>query len=115
MIGSGVAGLTAGYVLARTDDVTLFEADGRIGGHAHTHQIPWPDGRELAQAAMFAPGLLGAAAVAGGLIWLSGLAFEAVGDWQLTRFKGNPAQSGPNRTDRRPAVFTVSSKTSGRA
>jgi uncharacterized protein len=48
VIGSGVAGLTAGYVLARTDDVTLFEADGRIGGHAHTHQIPLPDGRELA-------------------------------------------------------------------
>ena len=48
VIGSGVAGLTAGYVLARTDDVTLFEADGRLGGHAHTHQIPLPDGRELA-------------------------------------------------------------------
>ena len=48
VIGSGVAGLTAGYVLARTGDVTLFEADGRIGGHAHTHQIPLPDGRELA-------------------------------------------------------------------
>jgi predicted NAD/FAD-binding protein len=48
VIGSGVAGLTAGYILARTDDVTLFEADGRIGGHAHTHQIPLPDGRELA-------------------------------------------------------------------
>ncbi len=48
VIGSGVAGLTAGYVLARTDNVTLFEADGRIGGHAHTHQMPLPDGRELA-------------------------------------------------------------------
>jgi predicted NAD/FAD-binding protein len=48
VIGSGVAGLTAGYVLARTDDVTLFEADGRLGGHAHTHQIPLSDGRELA-------------------------------------------------------------------
>ena len=48
VIGSGVAGLTAGYILARTDDVTLFEADSRIGGHAHTHQIPLPDGRELA-------------------------------------------------------------------
>jgi uncharacterized protein len=48
VIGSGVAGLTAGYVLARTDHVTLFEADGRLGGHAHTHQIPQSDGRELA-------------------------------------------------------------------
>jgi uncharacterized protein len=47
VIGSGVAGLTAGYVLARTDDVTLFEADDRLGGHAHTHLLPLADGREL--------------------------------------------------------------------
>ena len=46
------------------------------------------------QAAMFAPGPLGAAAIAGGLIWFCGLAFEAVGDWQLARFKGNPANRG---------------------
>jgi uncharacterized protein len=39
VIGSGIAGLTAGYVLARTDDVTLFEADSRLGGHAHTHDV----------------------------------------------------------------------------
>ncbi len=47
VIGSGVAGLTAGYVLARTDDVTLFEAGDRLGGHAHTHLLPLADGREL--------------------------------------------------------------------
>jgi len=39
VVGSGIAGLTAGYVLSRGDDVTLFEADGRLGGHAHTHRI----------------------------------------------------------------------------
>jgi predicted NAD/FAD-binding protein len=39
VVGSGIAGLTAGYVLSRTDDVTLFESDDRIGGHAHTHQL----------------------------------------------------------------------------
>ena len=44
MIGSGVAGLTAAYVLNRQDDVTLFEADSRLGGHAHTHDMPQPDG-----------------------------------------------------------------------
>jgi predicted NAD/FAD-binding protein len=36
VIGSGIAGLTAGYVLSRTDDVVLFEAERRLGGHAHT-------------------------------------------------------------------------------
>ncbi len=39
VIGSGVAGLTAAYVLARTGEVTLFEADERLGGHAHTHDV----------------------------------------------------------------------------
>ena len=28
--------------------VTLFEADARLGGHAHTHQVTAADGRELA-------------------------------------------------------------------
>ncbi|RJQ78774.1 amine oxidase [Pseudonocardiaceae bacterium YIM PH 21723] len=45
VIGSGVSGLTAGYLLQRVYDVTLYEADGRLGGHAHTHDLPTPDGR----------------------------------------------------------------------
>ncbi|MFP5366857.1 MAG: NAD(P)/FAD-dependent oxidoreductase [Actinomycetes bacterium] len=47
VIGSGVAGLTAAYVLNRQDDVTLFEADSRLGGHAHTHDVPQTDGSEI--------------------------------------------------------------------
>ena len=39
VIGGGISGLTAGYVLSRTDHVTLFEADRRLGGHADTHQV----------------------------------------------------------------------------
>ena len=44
VIGSGVAGLTAAYVLNRQDRVTLFEADSRLGGHAHTHDVPQQNG-----------------------------------------------------------------------
>jgi uncharacterized protein len=47
VVGSGVAGLTAAYVLQPGADVTLFEADDRLGGHADTHDVPAPDGRLL--------------------------------------------------------------------
>ncbi|MGA5601734.1 NAD(P)/FAD-dependent oxidoreductase [Streptomyces griseoincarnatus] len=45
VIGSGVAGLTAAYILARAHHVTLYEADDRLGGHAHTHDLTTPDDR----------------------------------------------------------------------
>ena len=48
VIGGGVSGLTAGYILSRTDDVTLFEAAGRLGGHADTHLVDEPGGRQVA-------------------------------------------------------------------
>ncbi|MCY7395571.1 MAG: DUF1365 family protein [Nocardioides sp.] len=39
VVGSGVAGLTAAYVASRTAQVTLYEADDRLGGHADTHTV----------------------------------------------------------------------------
>ncbi|MEU9194552.1 NAD(P)/FAD-dependent oxidoreductase [Streptomyces hundungensis] len=39
VVGGGVAGLTAAYVLQRACDVTLYEADDRLGGHAHSHDV----------------------------------------------------------------------------
>jgi uncharacterized protein len=47
VVGSGVAGLTAAYVLQRQADVTLYEADSRLGGHADTHEVAASDGRLL--------------------------------------------------------------------
>jgi uncharacterized protein len=45
VIGAGISGLTAAHVLGRTRDVTLFEAEERLGGHAHTHDVTTRDGR----------------------------------------------------------------------
>ena len=44
VIGAGVSGLTAAYLLSRTHEVIVFEAADRLGGHAHTHDVPGPDG-----------------------------------------------------------------------
>jgi predicted NAD/FAD-binding protein len=50
VIGAGVSGLTAAYALSRTQghEVVLLEADSRLGGHAHTHDVRSPSGRDLA-------------------------------------------------------------------
>ena len=39
VIGSGIAGLTAAYVLQRSADVTLYESEPRLGGHSDTHDV----------------------------------------------------------------------------
>ena len=48
VVGGGVAGLTAAYVLSRSAHVTLYESDDRLGGHADTHTVRSSDGSELA-------------------------------------------------------------------
>ena len=47
VIGSGVSGLTAAYILARSDEVTVFEAEDRLGGHADTHTVSAPGGPKV--------------------------------------------------------------------
>ena len=44
VIGAGIAGLTAAYLLARRHAVSLFESEGRLGGHTHTIRIQTRDG-----------------------------------------------------------------------
>lgn len=39
VIGSGISGLSAAYLLSPHMPVTLYEKDSRLGGHAHTHDI----------------------------------------------------------------------------
>ena len=39
IIGSGIAGNTLAHHLHQDHDITVFEAESHIGGHAHTHEI----------------------------------------------------------------------------
>ncbi|WP_298445107.1 FAD-dependent oxidoreductase, partial [Gordonia sp. (in: high G+C Gram-positive bacteria)] len=48
VIGAGAAGLTAGYLLSQRHRVTVYEADDRLGGHAHTQVVKAPDGGRIA-------------------------------------------------------------------
>jgi predicted NAD/FAD-binding protein len=44
VIGSGVSGLVCAHLLSPANDVVLFEADGRVGGHVNTVDVDAPGG-----------------------------------------------------------------------
>ncbi|MGQ0502720.1 MAG: NAD(P)/FAD-dependent oxidoreductase [Panacagrimonas sp.] len=44
VIGSGISGLIAAYLLSRRHEVSLFEQDRRVGGHTNTIEVPLPGG-----------------------------------------------------------------------
>ena len=39
VVGTGISGLVAAYLLSREHELTIFEADDHIGGHTHTHAV----------------------------------------------------------------------------
>lgn len=40
VVGTGIAGLSCAWLLAQEHEVTVFEADARVGGHSHTVDAP---------------------------------------------------------------------------
>ena len=47
IVGTGVSGLVAAYLLSGEHDLTVFEARDRIGGHVNTIEVEDPDGNHL--------------------------------------------------------------------
>ncbi len=44
VVGAGISGLAAAWMLNHNHDVTLYEAQPRLGGHSHTVDAPSPGG-----------------------------------------------------------------------
>lgn len=44
VIGAGISGLVSAYLLSRQNEVTVFEAAPRLGGHTHTHELQTGEG-----------------------------------------------------------------------
>ncbi len=44
IVGTGISGLVTAHHLHRTHDLTVFEADDRVGGHTNTVEVELPEG-----------------------------------------------------------------------
>jgi len=47
VVGGGVAGLSAAWLLSKRFEVTLFEANNYVGGHSNTVNVPGRDGQPM--------------------------------------------------------------------
>ncbi len=47
VIGSGISGMSAAWLLSRRHQVTLYEREQRLGGHSHTVDVPLAGGGSL--------------------------------------------------------------------
>jgi len=45
VIGSGISGLSAAWLLSKTQNVTVFERNSRLGGHSNTVKATTPEGQ----------------------------------------------------------------------
>jgi predicted NAD/FAD-binding protein len=45
VVGSGISGMSAAWLLSQKHRVTLYEQDGRVGGHTNTVEVDTPRGR----------------------------------------------------------------------
>ncbi|KPF62875.1 NADH-ubiquinone oxidoreductase subunit 6 [Bosea sp. AAP35] len=48
VVGSGISGLSSAWLLSQNHDVTLFESESRLGGHANTALVPQAAGPDIA-------------------------------------------------------------------
>ena len=42
VVGSGISGLSAAWILSKNNSITLYEKDERLGGHTNTVEVPHP-------------------------------------------------------------------------
>ena len=93
-----IAAGTGAQAVFIADDVSRYAALRRVRLEAacarRRLQLTITPGHAVVQAGMVQQAPVSAVTVAGCAVWLIGFFFEAVGDWQLTRFRADPANRG---------------------